>query len=74
MAEQIIRRDQYEKVAMCIQMDQMSAAEISELFEDEKFHKWYRKEYNLNSDRDDTPQEEWMEGYKEWKNQRCPHN
>ena len=45
MAEQIIRRDQYEKVAMCIQMDQMSAAEISELFEDEKFHKWYRKEY-----------------------------
>jgi hypothetical protein len=45
MAEQIIRRDQYEKVAMCIQMDQMSAAEISELFEDKKFHKWYRKEY-----------------------------
>ena len=45
MAEQIIRRDQYEKVAMCIQTDQMSAAEISELFEDEKFHKWYRKEY-----------------------------
>ena len=30
---------------MCIQMDQMSAAEISELFEDKKFHKWYRKEY-----------------------------
>jgi hypothetical protein len=45
MAEQIIRRDQYEKVAMYIQTDQMSAAEISELFEDEKFHKWYRKEY-----------------------------
>jgi len=39
MAEQTIRRDQYEKVAICIQMDQMSAAEISELFEDEKFHK-----------------------------------
>ena len=45
MAEQTIRRDQYEKVAVCIQMDQMSAAEISELFEDEKFHRWYRKEY-----------------------------
>ena len=45
MPPQLIRKDQYEKVAMCIQMDQMSAAEISELFEDEKFHKWYRKEY-----------------------------
>ena len=45
MPAQLIRRDQYEKVAMCIQMDQMSAAEISELFEDKKFHKWYRKEY-----------------------------
>ena len=45
MAEQTIRRDQYEKVAMCIQMNQMSAAEISELFEDKKFHRWYRKEF-----------------------------
>ena len=26
-------------------MDQMSAAEIAELFEDKKFHKWYRKEF-----------------------------
>jgi hypothetical protein len=23
----------------------MSAAEIAELFEDKKFHKWYRKEF-----------------------------
>tara|TARA_R100001086_G_C11756081_1_gene236763 strand:- start:358 stop:549 length:192 start_codon:yes stop_codon:yes gene_type:complete len=45
MPTQLIRRDQYEKVAMCIQMDQMSAAEIAELFEDKKFHKWYRKEF-----------------------------
>ena len=45
MPAQLIRRDQYEKVAMCIQMDQMSAAEIAELFEDKKFHKWYRKEF-----------------------------
>ena len=54
----------------------MAAPEIAELFEDSKFYKWYRKEYNLNSDRDNTPQEEWLEGYSKWKTkkERCPHN
>ena len=70
----MIKKDNYERIAECIQGEQMSAPEVAELFEDGKFYKWYRKKYNLNSDRDDTPQEEWMEGYKEWKNQRCPHN
>jgi hypothetical protein len=41
----IISRDNYQKYADCIQMEQMSAPEISELFEDEKFHKWYRRKY-----------------------------
>ena len=71
-----IKKDQYESIAECIRGDQVSAPEIVELFEDGKFLKWYRKKYNLNSDREDTPQEEWIEGYNKWKTkkERCPHN
>ena len=71
----MIKKDQYESIAECIRSDQVSAPEIVELFEDGKFLKWYRKKYNLNSD-EDTPQEEWLEGYNKWKTkkERCPHN
>ena len=57
-------------------MDQVSAPEVAELFEDGKFLKWYKKEYNVRTERDDTPQEEWLEGYNKWKTkkERCPHN
>jgi len=45
---------------------------------DGKFLKWYRKKYNLNSDKEETSQEEWLEGYHKWKGkskkERCPHN
>ena len=72
----MIKKDQYEAIAECIRGDQVSAPEVVELFEDGQFLKWYRKKYNLNSDRDDTPQEEWLEGYSKWKTkkERCPHN
>ena len=73
----MIKKDQYESIAECIRSDQVSAPEVVELFEDGKFLKWYRKKYNLNSD-EDTPQEEWIEGYNKWKGktkkERCPHN
>ena len=70
----MIKRDQYEAIAECIRGEQMSAPEVAELFEDSKFYKWYKKEYNLDSREEETPQEEWVDGYKKWKNQRCPHN
>ena len=72
----MIKKDNYEKIAECIQGEQMAAPEIAELFEDGKFLKWYRKKYNLNSDRDETSQQEWLEGYSKWKTKkdRCPHN
>ena len=70
----MIKRDQYESIAECIQGEQMSAPEVAELFEDSKFYKWYKKEYNLDSDREETTQEEWVYGYKKWKNETCPHN
>ena len=43
----MIRKEDYQKYADCIQMEQMAAPEISELFEDEKFHSWYRRKYLL---------------------------
>ena len=71
-----IKKDQYERIAECIRGEQMSAPEVVELFEDGKFYKWYRKEYNLNSDREETSQQEWLEGYSKWKTkkERCPQN
>ena len=75
----MIKKDNYERIAECIRGDQMSAPEIVELFEDGKFLKWYRKKYNFSFlDKEDTPQEEWLEGYHKWegktKKERCPHN
>ena len=73
-----IKKDQYAAIADCIRSDQVSAPEIVELFEDGQFLKWYKKEYNVRTERDDTPQEEWLEGYNKWKGktkkERCPHN
>ena len=74
----MIKKDKYEDIAECIRGDQVSAPEVAELFEDGQFLKWYRKKFNLNSDREDTSQEEWLEGYNKWKGktkkERCPHN
>ena len=70
----MIKRDKYEDIAECIRSDQVSAPEVAELFEDSKFHKWYRKKFDLDSDREETSQEEWIKGYKKWKNETCPHN
>ena len=71
-----IKKDNYERIAECIRGDQMSAPEVAELFEDGKFLKWYRKKYNVRVERDETSQEEWLEGYHKWqtKKERCPHN
>ena len=72
----MIKKDNYERIAEGIRREQMSAPEIAELFEDGKFLKWYKKEYNIRTERDDAPQEEWVEGYNKWqtKKERCPHN
>ena len=74
----MIKKEEYERIAECIRGDQMSAPEVADLFEDGKFLKWYRKKYNLDSDRDEMSQEEWLEGYQKRKGkskkERCPHN
>ena len=70
----IIKKEDYEKYADCIRSDQVSAPEVVELFEDTKFRQWYRKRFNLESDREETPHKEWIKGYREWKKTSCPHN
>ena len=74
----MIKKDQYESIAECIRGDQVSAPEVVELFEDGKFLKWYKRKYNLNSDREETSQKEWLKVYNKWKEktkkERCPHN
>ena len=74
----MIKKDQYELIAECIRGDQVSAPEVVELFEDGQFLKWYRKKYNLNFDRGETPQKEWLKGYNKCKGkakkEQCPHN
>ena len=72
----MINKDQYEAIAECIRSDQVSAPEVVELFEDGQFLKWYKRKYNLNSDKDETSNKEWITGYNKWKTkkERCPHN
>ena len=69
----MIKKEEYERIAECIRGDQMSAPEVADLFEDGKFLKWYRRKFNLDS-KEDTSQEEWLDGYRKWKDERCPHN
>ena len=73
----MIKKSDYEAIADCIRSDQVSAPEVVELFEDGKFLKWYRKKYNLNSGRDETSQQEWLNRCHKWKGKikkkRCPH-
>ena len=66
-----IRRDNYQSIADCIRMDQVSAPEIVELFEDSKFHKWYRRKYLLDALTNKKETERAIDAaetsYKKWK-------
>jgi|TARA_R100001244_G_C5063792_1_gene109558 hypothetical protein len=41
----MIKKDDYQKYAECIQMEQMAAPEIADLFEDKDFKSWYNHKY-----------------------------
>ena len=44
--EVIISKRDYQSVADCIRSDQVSAAEVNAIFEDDKkFYNWYKKKY-----------------------------
>jgi len=40
-----VDKDEYQDLADCIRMEQVSAPEIAEIFTDKAFHKWYKKKY-----------------------------
>ncbi len=40
-----VDKNDYQDVADCIRMEQVSAPEIAELFTDKLFYKWYKKKY-----------------------------
>ena len=56
----------YQDLLDCIKSDQVSAPEIAEYFEDEGFYKFY-KENQKPVKRDPN---EWLKGYKKWKNEK----
>ena len=61
-----VDKKDYQDLLDCIQSDQVSAPEVAEYFEDEGFYKFY-KENQKPVKRDPN---EWLKGYKKWKNEK----
>ena len=61
-----VDKKDYQDLFDCIKSDQVSAPEIAEYFEDEGFYKFY-KENQKPVKRDPN---EWLKGYKKWKNEK----
>ena len=40
-----VDKDEYQDLADCIRMEQVSAPEIAEIFTDKSFYKWYKRKY-----------------------------
>tara|TARA_R110000744_G_scaffold9356_1_gene30033 strand:+ start:141 stop:335 length:195 start_codon:yes stop_codon:yes gene_type:complete len=61
-----VDKKDYQDLLDCIQSDQVSTPEVAEYFEDEGFYKFYKenqKPVKRNSD-------DWLKGYKKWKNEK----
>ena len=61
-----VDKKDYQDLLDCIQSDQVSAPEIAEYFEDEGFYKFYKK----NQEPVKKDPNEWLKGYKKWKNEK----
>ena len=61
-----VDKKDYQDLLDCIKSDQVSAPEIAEYFEDESFYKFYKK--NQKPVKRDP--NEWLKGYKKWKNEK----
>ena len=61
-----VDKKDYQDLLDCIKSDQVSAPEMVEYFEDEGFYKFY-KENQKPVKRDP---DEWIKGYKKWKNEK----
>ena len=61
-----VDKKDYQDLLDCIKSDQVSAPEIAKYFEDEGFYKFYKK--NQKTIKKDP--NEWIKGYKKWKNEK----
>ena len=61
-----VDKKDYQDLLDCIQSDQVSALEVAEYFEDVGFYKFY-KENQKPVKRDP---DEWIKGYRKWKNEK----
>ena len=61
-----VNKKDYQDLLDCIKSDQVSAPEIAEYFEDEGFYKFYKK----NQEPVKRDPNEWLKGYKKWKNEK----
>ena len=61
-----VDKKNYQDLLDCIKSDQVSAPEIAEYFGDKNFYKFY-KENQKPVKRDSN---EWLKGYKKWKNEK----
>ncbi len=61
-----VDKKDYQDLLDCIKSDQVSASEIAEYFEDEGFYKFYKENQKpIKRDPD-----EWIKGYRKWKNEK----
>jgi hypothetical protein len=61
-----VDKKDYQDLLDCIKSDQVSAPEVVEYFKDEDFYKFYKKNQKpVKRDPD-----EWLKGYKKWKNEK----
>ena len=61
-----VDKKDYQDLLDCIQSDQVSAPEIAEYFEDEGFYKFYKE----NQKPEKRNSDDWLKGYKKWKNEK----
>ena len=61
-----VNKKNYQDLLDCIKSDQVSAPEIAEYFEDEGFYKFYKE----NQEPVKKDSNEWIKGYKKWKNEK----
>jgi len=61
-----VNKKDYQDLLDCIKSDQVSAPETAEYFEDEGFYKFYKK----NQEPVKRDPNEWLKGYKKWKNEK----
>lgn len=65
-----VPKKDYEDIGECIRSDQVPAHTVAEYFFDEQFLRWYKKRYKIRREYPTTSGNEWIDGYRKWKNEK----